>query len=92
MKVNEAKQKSCAFMDKKCVAGECMAWIYTKESKGEDIIYTFSTNEFSEDKSKLSERHILIDEERGLTLDRKYAILIPLDENEKEGYCKRLEK
>lgn len=106
MKVSEAKEKICPFMSDNtmgrdyngnyngvsyCVCSDCMAWVYTKEVKHDDIIETKITLDLNEDKSEITEQHELIDERMiGLALSRTYGIPKKLSEDDKEGYCKRL--
>lgn len=105
MKVSEAKQKCCPYIDQKCLAGYCMAWVYTKELRERTYEENVKFEMYDkEDKDILREtgRLKFFDKEQYKLhlqkaddyLKEKYKDVIELnlelDEKEKEGYCKRL--
>jgi len=111
MKVSEAKQKICPFMNgyevvgniavskpKYCICSDCMAWVYTKETEKTEskrYIKALCKCGKSEDTEHICwECGDVASEHRG-GFERTYSYgdgTNQLEEDEKEGYCKRLNK
>lgn len=84
MKVSEAKTKVCPYLSQgmlelKCICSDCMAWEYTK-IVSDNIL---NVNEIKEEyREYIPNNAITL---FGVRLERE-----DLNEDDKEGYCKRL--
>ena len=104
MKVKEAKTKLCPYINSNCVCGDCMAWVYTKtkremtlEEKKRFEMYNKEMNSIIP--TKLEDNfngRANFFERNKKDLEEKYSdvlsLNLKLEEDEKEGYCKRLDK
>ena len=104
MKVSEAKTKLCPYINSNCICGDCMAWVYTKtqremtfEEKKRFEMYNKEMNSIIP--TKLEDNfngRVNFFERDKKDLAEKYSDVLLLnlesDEDEKEGYCKRIDK
>jgi len=104
MKVSEAKQKICPFMNgyevigsiavskpKYCICGDCMAWVNTTMQQYKEMESVNFSDKDAIDKInhiKNNGKIICYQDEWVCNL----GIPIKITEDEKQGYCKRLSK